>query len=720
MAEKRSWFRRPMASCCLLMGITILSSYIILSSEGRREGGEEISCSVTLKHYGVDAGEMETAAAIPLEDALSAIPGISRIRTVSENGRVRAFAGFRRDRPGFSGGEDEYYDAVREAAQRVYETLPSSAQRPELGLSGDFRVPFWTAAIYGSDGTKPPDGELLERTVKPVLSSIEGVGEVEIAGPGIREIVILLDQEKTASLGLTPAKVSSVLAADDALFIGGFINYGGREIPIRLDGRYPDPESLGEALIPLDTPGGAGTSIRLKAIADIRVEEREADTISRLNGKKTAVVSVTAVSGADTRVLSNRIKKELERFSSLPLEIQVLEDRGAEEAAAFRSVFGAALEASLLVAIAAVLLGFGKSGNSRKSGLRTGLICAGAVPLISIISAAILSAYGFPVNRKFLAGLAVGIGGAVDAVILSAEGFGGARNSSEGGSILKRVWPPLISSAAPTVAALLPLSVISGAGDITVIAGALGTVTLVSLVLALTLLPPLFLWEVTNPGNSSRTKGSLRLKFLLWINLGIRPFKKFRRIFSRGFAAMVRFCMIRPLVFPLASLAVTAAAVLALAGAGADTAGEWAEDSVYVQVEFEGGFLKEESDPLLASWAVGLKNNPAVKDVQTGARTGSAYGLVTFDPAQAGISEIRSFIRSKTIPGAFIYIPEPSPGDRIWTITVSGDDADKCRDLVRQAASLCSALAPVKETVLNFKQGGPRLTLVPRRELLAQ
>ena len=709
MVHKQGWFGRPLAALCILAGVTILSVYIIFGSDGKREGNGDTGYRITFRHYGTDAGEMEKTAAIPLEDALSAVPGISRILTQSENGRVRAWVSFNR-------GDDDYHDAVREAAQRVYETLPSSAQRPEINSAGDLHVPFWTAAVYGTGDDESAVGPILERIVKPALSSIDGAGEVEIAGPGVREIVISLDQEKTAALGLSPSRISGALGSDDALFSGGLLRYGGLEIPLRVDGRYGGIESLGEAIIPL----ASGGSVRLGAVADIREKEREPDTLSRLDGKRTAIISVTAASGADPGILSGKIKKEIEKFSALPLEFRVLEDRGAEEAAAFRSALKAALEASVLVALATVLLlGRGKAAHG---GIKNGLICAGAIPLISIISAAYLCAAGFPVNRKFLAGLAVGIGCAADAVILSAEGFGRARHFSDGGTILRGIWPPLISGAVTTVAAILPLSGFTAAFDTAVIANALGTVAIVSAVMALTLLPPLFLLK-NDPENfaADRRGPSSALKEWVCANSMLPLFcGKISRCVTRRFAGLVAFCVKHALFFPAAALLVSAAAIAALAAAGADTAGELSEDSVYAQIEFEGGFLKEEGDMLLASWAEDIKKHSAVREVQTGARTGSGYGLVTFDPGLSDPGGMRSLVRARTIPGAFIYIPEPSPGDRIWTITVCGDDAEKCRELAGSAASLCVTLPHVKETVLNFKEGGPRLTLVPRREIMAQ
>jgi len=72
---------------------------------------------ITLRHHGIDGREMERTVAIPLEDALFAIPGVQQVVTTSEQGRVRAMVRFSRYMAGT-------YEAVRDAAQRIYEGLP--------------------------------------------------------------------------------------------------------------------------------------------------------------------------------------------------------------------------------------------------------------------------------------------------------------------------------------------------------------------------------------------------------------------------------------------------------------------------------------------------------------------------------------------------------------------------------------------------------------------
>ena len=702
MTEKRSWFEKPLTALFILTGILIFSFYTFFYSNTFRSGNNSSDYSITLRHYGWDAEEMEKRAAIPLEDALSGIYGIERIVSISENNRVRVYVSFHNAGNGFFSRDDVFYDSVREAAQRVYESLPASAQRPEIRSSGDLRIPFWTAAVYGSNdqgGDSEPDGWLLEKIVKPALGSIEGIAEIEIAGPGIREIIIVPDMEILSSIGLTPGMISGSLAANDSVFSGGTISLYGLEIPIHLDGRYSgrDPESLGEALIPLPYGG----YVMLNSIADVLEQERKAEIITRLNGNKTAIISLTAVSGADLRILSNRLKTELAYLSSLPLEFYIMEDRGEEERKAFIAISRAAMEASLLLAAAVILLGVGKN-----FGIRKAVISAASIPVILIISAAILAYLGFSINRMFLAGLAVGIGSAVDAVILCSYEF--SRNKKTRRiDVIKKIWPPLISGAVTTIAALLPLIFLMNDNEITIIAMAIGTVTFVSVVFALSLFPPLLLWE------TGKNKINKEMQFGLFKN-------KFRWVFSHFFSFISGLVFKHSVFVAAAALLIALFAFTLLIYSGTDTGGEWADDSVYVQIEFESGFLKEEIDLLLAFWAERIGNHEHIFEVQTGARTGSGNGLVTFNSSKIDTQAIRSYIRSITIPEAFIYIPQMSGNDRVWTISIIGDDIEIIRDLVRQAAFISSFIPEVKESVLNFKEGSPRLNLIPKRDFLAQ
>jgi len=110
--------------------------------------------------------------------------------------------------------------------------------------------------------------------VKPALERIDGVGEVELAGTGLPEIVISLDEQRCAARGLEPWMVAQQLAEQDALFPAGSIIEGGREILLTIDGRYGSVEALRGT--PILLPNGTLTA--LEELGDIEERERESES----------------------------------------------------------------------------------------------------------------------------------------------------------------------------------------------------------------------------------------------------------------------------------------------------------------------------------------------------------------------------------------------------------------------------------------------------------
>jgi len=730
------WLKRKKSAFCILMSILSISLFVIYNSGEKIKQTTGGSYVVKIMHYGIDAAEMERTVTIPLEDALSAISGVMSVQSSTENNQSRIFVQFK---PGGKGR----YEAVRDAAQRVYETLPSSAQRPEILSSNNSRVPVWSASVFieASFGDKNPGGanrsganpgganpgednlltaQMLEKIVKPRFESLEGAGEVLISGAGLKEIVIILDQEKLFVLGLQPSDVAEALALNDSIFSGGTAALGDREIIVTVDGRYG--KSLDKALIPL----GNGKFIELADIAVITEQERSPDTLSRLNGRKTAGIAIMGRHDADLRKLSSDIKKELAALD-LPLEFTVLTDTGAEEAAAFNSVFNAALLGAIMVAIIGFLLG-GKNAASL-----SGLFCALSIPLICVFSIAVLSALGFPVNRLLLAGIAAGVGTAVDAVILCSEKLRKHISYEGAASALSELAGPLIAGAATTVAALLPLSRMR---DISVktIACSIAVICITALVFSLSLLPPLLLWKINSragtkshakqksraeQNSSAKPKSSaarLSIKTLLRIK---QMQRRLSRRLCKFLAADVKFCFRYPVLIPATCLALTAAAIFALFAKGVDTSGYGSDDSVYAQVEFEGGLLAEEADRLLSAYGEKLSGYAGIKNVETGAKTGSGSLLVSFDPQQIKTQTVKELAKSIYIPGGFVFFHESSNRDRYWEIRICGDEDKKCRELAEKLAYLCTGHPLIRERVLNFKQGSKKLILQPDRELFA-
>ena len=695
MNKTNIWLKRPVTSLCIICGIVIISIFIIFNKDANQKSYGEASIMIIQRHYGINAREMERTVAIPMEDIISNIPEIENIVTISENSQVRCYVRLRHN-----ASSQHIYSAIREAAQRIYETLPPSAQRPEINSSNETGIPVWIAALWGQIS-----GDYIERTVKPAFEAIEGVANIEISGTGNKQIFISPDPEKIAALGLNPYYIASILNMNDSIYSGGILRNADFEIPIIIDNRYECLDALKNAYIPYESG-----IIQLKDIALVYESEREGDIISRLDGQRTIVMAITAASGTNLGVLSRDINKKLNDIFYGSFEYKILQDRGAEETIAFRLVLVTAIISSILVALASLFLIRKNNGS-----LYPGFICAASIPIISIISSAFLSVIGFPIDRKLLAGLSIGIGAAADAVLLTADGFARNRTMLDI-NILASIFIPLVSAAATTIAALFPLVSFSEAENISVIVWALGTVTLISMLVSLIFLPPLLIWANNFMPFSKNTIWQNNI-FYCFSNCFI---KKIKRQTFRLLAMLTGFCYKRAYVSIGFSLFISIFAVILLLIAGTDISNTEVENSVYARVEFESGFVKEEIDNRLAIWASNFKDNSGIDAVQTSARTGSGQILVAFDQRKIKSTDVRNLLRLSSIPGGFIYIPEPTKEDQIWEIKIYGDDDIICRELVEKAAALCSTLPQILEVVLNFKDGNPRLTLSPQRERFAE
>jgi multidrug efflux pump subunit AcrB len=607
-------------------------------------------------------------------------------------------------------------------------------------------------------------GVLLERELKPAIESIEGSGEVELAGTGLTELVIALNHEAALARGISASFLAAFLGGQDILLPGGELRTGTGSILINVDGRYKTSEELAEALIPL--PGGG--TVPLNRIADVYEGERMPESISRLDGKPAVMISVMSSGQADLAKLSGEIKKELERFkngaspsrrdsaakphaapespSGRAVDFFILSDRGAEEERAYVSILKAALSGALMVALASACF------TSRS--LFPACFAALAVPFMLIEAAALLSVLGFSLDRTILAGLAAGAGSAVDAAILCTGGLASSRSLDRGRGALNALLPGLVSSSVTTIAAFIPLlGLESLSGGVSAIAWAAGSVTLTALLSSIFLLPPLLFWDMRrrqaaqdpdrkrgqnrrqaalNAGRHRAVKGTnfqsvMRNIFSAVFRSGAYTGayikllqRRLSRRTSRILAMTVRLAAAKPLLMPLFWSAVSAAGLLALFLSGAQAGSPPSEDSLYARVEFQGGLLMEEVDKALVPYAEKLRTVPGVRAVQTSARPASGSVLVSFDPRVVDGDKVRKAARAIPVSGGFVYIPEASGGENIWEITISGDDDTNCRSLAAALARLCSDRDLVLETVLNFKEGGKRLVFKPDRERLAR
>lgn len=687
----KTWYGRPVAAACAVIASLAVSAFVLSGAEfgGNGSSGAD-AFAVTLRHHGVDAREMERSIAIPLEDALAAIPGAEGTASSSEYGKARVTV-----RMSYGTDGATAYECVRDAAQRIYERLPSSAQRPEIGSSSDDLGPVWAAAVYsgGMDGAAL--GKMLERVVKPALEKLRGAGEVETAGGGLPETVVEVDEASGAAIGISIAAVADALARADIIAPAGFIETGGIEASILADGRYPRGEDLGGAFI----ASGDGPPVRLSSVARITTSERKPEALSRVDGMKAATVAVKPGGNANLAALSRDIAEEIAVLSAeYGLRFRVLRDVGADVERSLRSTLSAAIQGALAVAVAAALL-VGRAGGSTGA-VRARLVSVAAVPIILIVSAAELTLAGLNLDTYTLSGLAVGLGASVDAVLLSAERLGRSDSIERGRAAMGELSPCLVSGAITTLVVLVPLAGLDFMSKgMASVAAAIAAVNATSLLFAVAIMPPLVL------GGAGTPAMGLAMRAIPLARLG-----------NRMLARNAILCALRPWIPLSVAAALSVAGLAAVLSLPLSLEAEDEDDGVYAHVEFEPGLAADVVDERLVGYAVSLAAMDGATSVHATARRGSGTVLVSFDRKKIDRADVAAAARSLAVPGGMVWIPEAGPGARAWEVSVFGDDDEECRRIAIVAAEASASLPFVLDAVLNFKDGPEDVLLRPDRE----
>ena len=86
--------------------------------------------------------------------------------------------------------------------------------------------------------------EIADKQIARVIQTVNGVGEVSIAGGRAREIHIVVDIEKLNSYGLSMTQVRDAIVAENVEIPGGTIEQGKGQLLLRTLGRVDAAERL--------------------------------------------------------------------------------------------------------------------------------------------------------------------------------------------------------------------------------------------------------------------------------------------------------------------------------------------------------------------------------------------------------------------------------------------------------------------------------------------
>lgn len=359
--------------------------------------------TVKTDYPGMGAEEIRSLVTMVVEDAVSSVRALERIRSVSREGESLVVLDF-----AWGTDMDQASTAVREAIDAVYPRLPEGAEKPLVVNRPLEDRPI--AVISVSSRELSFARTLAEYELRSRLRKVEGVGAVVLCGGSRQEAVFRMDGPRAAGGGLVPADVGRILSQECADLPAGTLREGDRELTVVSAGR---PASLGE----LGTLffSGPGFSLRPSDLGNLRMEPARRDSVFIADGREQVALEVYRQPARDPVGLIRDIRRvvlDARRDFSRDADIQI---RYEGSTRILKALFD--LARSALIGVAAVFFILFLPIRS----LRPAFLTALSIPVSAAAVVVILAVTHRSLNGMTLGGLALGIGLVSDPAVVVLE-----------------------------------------------------------------------------------------------------------------------------------------------------------------------------------------------------------------------------------------------------------------------------------------------------------
>jgi cobalt-zinc-cadmium resistance protein CzcA len=360
--------------------------------------------------------DIERRITFPVESAMSGLPGLTEVRSVSRFGLSAVTVVF-----------DEDVDLLR-ARQLISERLVQARERLPEGASAElgplstglgeifqFEVRSDRPCAPGQPDTDACHTPMelrstLDWFVAFQLRSVPGVVEVNSFGGELKTYEVEVLPDRLRALGVSLRTLFEALERNNATAGGGYLLRAGEQLLVRGEGRIQSLDEIGDVLI----EARAGVPVRVRDVARVRLAPMLRQGAVTRDGRGEVVTGIVMMLvGANGREVVERVKARIREIGpSLPagVRIDAFYDRGELVRRTISTVAKNLAEGALfVVAVLFLLLG----------SLRGGLIVAAAIPFAMLVAFTGMKALGLSGNLMSLGAIDFGI--VVDGSIIVVE-----------------------------------------------------------------------------------------------------------------------------------------------------------------------------------------------------------------------------------------------------------------------------------------------------------
>ncbi len=359
--------------------------------------------------------EVERQITFPIEQVISGLPGLEKLRSISKFGLSQVVITF-------SDGMDIYF--VRQLINERLGTveLPEGIERPKMGpvSTGLGEVFHYVVRLKDVDISSLPRERQIEKltelrtihdwVIKPQLRTVPGTAEVNSWGGFEKQFQVRIDPDRVIRHGLTFDEIVQAIKANNRNVGGGNITQNAEMLLVHGIGRTVNIEQIGNIVIRAKD----GVPIRVRNVAQVEIGYEIRRGAVTADGQGEVVYGLGfMLMGENSHEVTHALKEKMEEIKlSLPpgVEVVTVYDRTQLVDHVIETVQKNLFEGGLLVI--AILFMF--LGN-----LRAGLIVLVAIPLSMLFAFSGMLQFGIAASLLSLGAIDFGL--VVDSSVVMIE-----------------------------------------------------------------------------------------------------------------------------------------------------------------------------------------------------------------------------------------------------------------------------------------------------------
>lgn len=409
--------------------------------------------TVKAEYPGASVTDVETLVTRKIEEAIEDIEDIEWISSSSQPGRT-----YIRIKLVDDSDYQKTYNEIRFKILNIKSDLPVEVDPPKIeNVTMGELLPVLFVNLGGQHSNRALS--LIAEQIKSSIQKIEGVKKVIISGEFTREFHVSLNLEKLRRLGITFNDVVEALQDANLSITAGNLQLDGKEYQIKVDEKFYDRDQVLTTIIRRD---GDGSFIRMRdLISHADFNYRKPIIISSVNGKNAVSLSVIKTPEGNALDIKEQVLHVLKEFNALieneKIEITLTQDSSIKIKDGL-STLGWNLAVGMLL-VSFITWYFVGLKNA-------GLITVG-IPFSFLITLLVMHLTGYSFNEITLFAFVLVSGIIVDDAIVITDNI--YRYIEEGRQTYRAIIEgvaevalPIISSSLTTIAAFLPMLLMTG------------------------------------------------------------------------------------------------------------------------------------------------------------------------------------------------------------------------------------------------------------------